>query len=67
MFVLDNLMDILFDSAMENLSRNERVIQLLKRLKLDPEHPPADFAGIYQYALVEYKVGKPRSALEVFR
>jgi predicted NACHT family NTPase len=67
MFGLDNLVDMLFDSAMENLSRNERVIQLLKRLKLDPDHPPADFAGVYQYALVEYGVGKPRPALEIFR
>jgi predicted NACHT family NTPase len=67
MFGLDNLVDMLFDSAMENLSRNERVIQLLKHLKLDPDHPPADFAGVYQYALVEYGVGKPRPALEIFR
>ena len=67
MFGLDNLMDLLFDSAMESINRNERVIQLLKRLNLDPDHPPADFVGVYQYALVEYGVGKPRPALEIFR
>ncbi|MFE4105855.1 NACHT domain-containing protein, partial [Almyronema epifaneia] len=67
MFGLDNLMDLLFDSAMESINRNERVIQLLKRLNLDPDHPPADFTGVYQYALVEYGVGKPRPVLEIFR
>jgi len=60
-------MDMLFDSAMESLNRNERVIQLLKRLNLDPDHPPEDFTGVYQYALVEYGVGKPRPVLEIFR
>jgi predicted NACHT family NTPase len=67
MFGLDNLINLLFDSAVENVSRNERVIQLLKRLKLDPDHPPEDFTGVYQYALVEYGVGKPRPVLEIFR
>jgi predicted NACHT family NTPase len=41
--------------------------KLLKRLNLDPDHPPADFTGVYQYALVEYGVGKPRPVLEIFR
>ena len=60
-------MDMLFDSAMESLNRNERVIQLLKRLNLDPGTiPPEDFTGVYQYALVEYGVGKPRPVLEIF-
>ncbi len=67
MFGLDNLMDMLFDTAMESISRNERIIKLLKRLNLDPDHPPEDFGGVYQYALVEYGVGKPRPVLEIFR
>jgi predicted NACHT family NTPase len=67
MFGLDNLMDMLFDSAMESINRNERVIQLLKRLNLDPEHPPADFEAVYKYALVEYGVSKPRPVVEIFR
>jgi predicted NACHT family NTPase len=66
-FGLDNLMDLLFETAMESLNRNERVIQVLKRLNLDPDHPPADFTGVYKYALVEYGVGKPRPVLEIFR
>ncbi len=67
MFGLDNLVNLLFDSALEKLGRNERVIQTLKRLNLDPDHPPEDFTGVYQYALVEYGVGKPRPVLEIFR
>ena len=67
MFGLDNLIDMLFDTAMESVSRNERIIKLLKHLKLDPEHPPEDFPGVYRYALVEYGVGKPRPVLEIFR
>ena len=67
MFGLDNLMDMLFDTAMESISRNERVIKILKQLNLDPDHPPKDFSGVYQYALVEYGVGRPRPALKIFR
>jgi len=47
--------------------RNEAVIKLLKQFKLDPEHPPADFSGVYAYTLVEYGVGKPQPILELFR
>ncbi len=49
------------------LERNERVIQLRKKLNLPPDHPPADFTGVYRYALVEYGIGKPQSILELFR
>jgi predicted NACHT family NTPase len=40
--------------AVKSLQRQELVIKLLKKFKFDPEHPPADFTGVYQYALVEY-------------
>ncbi|MBD2730011.1 hypothetical protein H6G96_27750 [Nostoc sp. FACHB-892] len=43
----------------EKIRHNETVIKLLQQFKLDPEHPPADFSGVYAYALVEYGVGKP--------
>ncbi|NER48842.1 MAG: NACHT domain-containing protein, partial [Symploca sp. SIO1A3] len=33
----------------------------------NPDHPPADFTGVYQYALVEYGIGKPEPVLELFR
>ena len=49
------------------LERNEIVIQLLKQFNLDPAHPPRDFTGVYAYTLVEYGVGKPTAALELFR
>jgi WD40 repeat protein len=51
----------------DKLQRNEHVIRLLKQLGLDPDHPPADFEGVYYYALVEYGVGKPQPCLEIFR
>ncbi len=51
----------------DKLQRNETVIKLLKQFNLAPEHPPADFSGVYAYALVEYGVGKPKPFLELFR
>ncbi len=51
----------------DRLQRTEVVIRVLKQLGLDPEHPPADFEGVYNYALVEYGVGKPQPCLELFR
>ncbi|MEB3830664.1 NACHT and WD40 repeat domain-containing protein [Phormidium sp. CCY1219] len=55
--------------------RNELVIKLLKRFQFDPDHPPADFTGVYRYTLVEYGleklehvgVEKLRLILELFR
>lgn len=49
------------------LERNERVIELRKKLKFDPDHPPADFTGVYRYALVDYGVDKPQQIMELFR
>ncbi len=37
------------------------------QFNIDPEHPPADFSGVYAYTLVEYGVGKPKPVLELFR
>ncbi|QKQ74092.1 NACHT domain-containing protein [Nostoc sp. TCL240-02] len=51
----------------EKIRRNETVIKLLQQFNLDPEHPPADFSGVYAYTLVEYGVGKPKPVLELFR
>ena len=65
--MLESLIDALAGLAKDELKRNERVIQLLKQFNLDPEHPPADFTGVYRYALVEYGVGKPRAILQLFR
>jgi hypothetical protein len=49
------------------LERNKKVIQLRKTLNLLPDHPPADFTAVYQYALVDYGIDKPQPLLEIFR
>ncbi|WP_051470196.1 DUF4384 domain-containing protein [Fischerella sp. PCC 9605] len=49
------------------LERSEIIIKALKKLGFEPEHPPADFTGVYQYALVEYGVDKPEPILQLFR
>lgn len=49
------------------LERSETVIKILKKINLTPEHPPADFSGVYAYTLVEYGIGKPECLLEFFR
>ncbi|MEO0840110.1 MAG: NACHT domain-containing protein [Cyanobacteria bacterium J06643_5] len=67
---LDLLFNVLTSIASPikgKLERNETVIKILKQFNLAPEHTPADFGGVYVYALVEYGVGKPRCLLEFFR
>ncbi|MBW4577056.1 MAG: pentapeptide repeat-containing protein [Aphanothece sp. CMT-3BRIN-NPC111] len=49
------------------LERSEPIIKLLREHNLDPEHPPADFLGVYAYTLVSYGVGKPEPILKFFR
>ncbi|WP_088243765.1 NACHT and WD40 repeat domain-containing protein, partial [Calothrix rhizosoleniae] len=51
----------------DKFQRNETVIKLLKQFNLEPDHPPADFSGVYAYALVEYGVSKPKSFLQLFQ
>ena len=72
--MMPNHLDLLFNvlTSIANpikgkLERNETVIKILKQFNLAPEHPPADFSGVYIYALVEYGVGKPKCLLEFFR
>ncbi|MEO0970488.1 MAG: hypothetical protein AAFX80_19720, partial [Cyanobacteria bacterium J06639_18] len=65
--MLETLIDTIAGFAKDELKRNERVIKLLKQFNLDPDHPPAEFTGVYNYALVEYGVGKPRAILQLFR
>lgn len=68
---LDRLIDAILGTAtaqlQDRIQRSEAVIKLLKRLNLDPDHPRPDFSFIYQYALVEYGVGKPKPVLDLFR
>ncbi len=71
MLELAKLIDMIvgFASPMvqSKLERSELAIKLLKQLKLDPDHPPADFTAVYQYTLVEYGIGKPKPVLDLFR
>ena len=46
--------------------RSKIVIEIKKRLGLDPIHPLPDFVNVYNYTLVEYGTGKSRSLLELF-
>ncbi|MEM9218409.1 MAG: NACHT domain-containing protein, partial [Cyanobacteria bacterium P01_F01_bin.150] len=49
--------------------RSDIYIKTLKQFKLDPTHPPADFDGVYAYALVEYALaedGKSDTLLSLF-
>ncbi|MGP1383717.1 MAG: NACHT domain-containing protein [Thainema sp.] len=54
----------------KTLERKPLVIKALKKLGLDPEHPPAEFGAVYAYALVEYALveeeTKPEELLELF-
>jgi hypothetical protein len=55
------------EQAWDAARRREGVIRTLKRLKLDPDHPPTDFDGLYAYTLVEWGAYKPAPLLEFFR
>jgi WD40 repeat protein len=67
--LLFNVLQVLTGSQFvaDKAQRNEHVVRLLKQVGLDPEHPPADFEGVYAYALVNYGVGKPKVCLDLFR
>ncbi|MEO8892083.1 MAG: restriction endonuclease, partial [Coleofasciculaceae cyanobacterium] len=68
-WIISTITDVVSPGAFikDKFQRNEIVIKLLKKFNLDPEHPPADFSGVYAYALVGYGVGKPKVMLELFR
>ncbi|GAA1298133.1 NACHT domain-containing protein [Saccharothrix xinjiangensis] len=53
--------------ALDAVARQEKVVALLKKLRLEPAVPPRDFEGIYVYALVEHCYGKPGPVVEFFR
>ncbi|MEO1127274.1 MAG: NACHT domain-containing protein, partial [Cyanobacteria bacterium J06639_16] len=64
------IINALASVAKEPLKRNTIFIETLKSLKLEPSHPPADFDGVYAYALVEYALAedetKPEALLQLF-
>jgi predicted NACHT family NTPase len=65
--IIDLIVGFAAPVVQDKFQRSELVIRLLKQLNLDPDHPPADFTGVYQYTLVEYGIGKPKPVLEMFR
>ena len=66
--MLDKLIEAIASPIIKDkFQRHETVIKLLKQFNLEPEHPPADFSGVYAYALVEYGVGKPLPFLRLFQ
>lgn len=48
------------------IERSQAIIKLLKEFNFQPDHPPADFSGVYAYTLVEYGIGKPQPVVELF-
>ena len=65
MFGIDDIIAVILGAAKaaapfaaKLIQRRELALKLLKKLKLDPEHPPGNFTDIYQYALVEYGTNK---------
>lgn len=65
--VLSVIVETGLDKLVDATERREFVIRALKKLGLDPTHPPLDFDGLYAYSLVEYGVGKPRPLIQFFR
>jgi hypothetical protein len=52
-FIINAIAGVANPLIKDKVRRSEIVIKLLKQFNLDPEHPLADFSGIYTYALVE--------------
>jgi tetratricopeptide (TPR) repeat protein len=55
------------EALIDRARKSEAVVAVLKRLNMSADTPPADFEGVYVYALVEYGVGTPPPLLEIFR
>ncbi|PRY25668.1 NACHT domain-containing protein [Pseudosporangium ferrugineum] len=51
----------------ERLKRKEAVVGILHQLRLAPERPPADFDGVYTYAIVQFCYGKPEPVVRLFQ
>ena len=64
--IIETVAGIASPIVKDKFQRNQVVIKLLKQFNLEPEHPPADFSGVYAYALVEYGIGKPKAFLQLF-
>ena len=68
--VISIVLGAIASAAKKPLQRNKVFIRALKKCGLEPEHPPAEFSAVYNYALVEYaladEAGKLESLLKLF-
>ena len=72
--VVGQVFDLLLKAtqAEEKILHSEAVVRILKAVKLDPDHPPVGFDGIYSYSIVEYAYDeqgrrKHRALIRLFR
>ncbi|MGF1513167.1 MAG: NACHT domain-containing protein, partial [Elainellaceae cyanobacterium] len=69
--MLDNIVSILTGElgaiAKARVQRSAAYVRTLKKLGLDPDHPPASFGATYTYALVEYALGEEGASPEILQ
>ena len=72
--MIDRALDLILKltGVEDAIAQSELVIQLQKTLKLDPDHPPDNFDGVYVCTLVKYVHNdagnrRPAALLEFFR
>ncbi|GAB1537952.1 hypothetical protein NUACC21_06070 [Scytonema sp. NUACC21] len=65
--VINTILPFASRKVIDIAQRQENVIKILEKLKLDPHQIPSDFEGVYVYALVEYGVGKSEAILNFWR
>ena len=53
--------------AWKTLTREDKVLKVLKTVGFKPGKPDSDFKSIYTHTLVEYGIEKPEPVLEFFR
>ena len=61
--IISAIVGVAANPIKNKLERNTQVIKVLNKLGFKPDHPPADFSGVYAYSLVEYGIGKPQAVL----
>ncbi len=68
--IVDTIISLIIKKSTEKvwgrLSRNERVLSILKAAKLKPERPKPDFESIYAHTLVQFGVEEDKQILGFF-
>ncbi|MGI8386888.1 pentapeptide repeat-containing protein [Robertmurraya sp. P23] len=65
--VISTILRLSASPLKNKLERQEFVIEVLKKLNIDPTHPPTDFDAVYAYSLVEFGINQPEIVLNFFR